>query len=194
MTISSPLPPIFPAPDSHIHPTLTILLDGQQVVIPSGIGINGSSFANPHTHDYSGTLHVGEGSTAGTDSSGSAARNVTLQDFFNVWSSSTLTASSARNANAVFDTDATDGTASPRIMDKTVDSTHVLRMYVKEAGDSAPELEYASNSSTNSIARPELYVPRDGDQIIVTYEKITQAVDSPSFDTISSQNVLGGAP
>ena len=143
MTISAPLPPIFPAANSHIHPTLTILLDGQQVVIPSGIGINGSSFANPHTHDYSGTLHVGEGSTAGTDSSGSAARNVTLQDFFNVWSSSTLTASSARNANAVFDTDATDGTASPRIMDKTVDSTHVLRMYVKEAGDSAPELDCA---------------------------------------------------
>ena len=79
-------------------------------------------------------------------------------------------------------------------MDKTVDSTHVLRMYVKEAGDSAPELEYASNSSSNDIARPELYVPRDGDQIIISYDKITQAADSPSFDTISSQNVLGGAP
>jgi hypothetical protein len=108
---------------------------------------------------------------------------VTLQDFFNVWSSSTLTATAARNTSAVFDTDATDGTASPRIMDKTVDSTHVLRMYVKEAGDSAPELEYASNASTNDLVRPELYVPRDGDQIIVTYDKLTQVADSPSFDT-----------
>jgi VCBS repeat-containing protein len=193
MTISSPLPPVFPAANSHIHPQLTILLDGQQVVIPAGIGINGSSFANPHTHDYTGTLHVGESATAGTDSGGSA-RNVTLQDFFNVWASSSLTASGALNTNARFDTDANDGTASPRIMDKTVDATHVLRMYVKEAGDSAPELEYASNSSSNDIARPELYVPRDGDQIIISYDKSTQAADSPSFDTISSQTVLGGAP
>jgi len=154
MTISAPLPPIFPAANSHIHPTLTILLDGQQVVIPAGIGINGSSFANPHTHDYTGILHIGEAGIAGTDSSGSAARNVTLQDFFNVWASSSLTGSTAVNVNARLDTDANDGTASPRIMDKTVDSTHVLRMYVKETGDSAPELEYASNSSSNDLTRP----------------------------------------
>src|SRR4051812_20235595 len=89
MTISSPLPPVFPAANSHIHPTLTILLDGQQVVIPSGIGINGSSFASPHTHDFTGTLHIGEAALAGTDSAGSSSRNVNLQDFFNVWSSST---------------------------------------------------------------------------------------------------------
>src|SRR6476469_8604549 len=80
MTISAPLPPIFPAANSHIHPTLTILLDGQQVSIPAGIGINGSNFADPHTHDYSGTLHIGESATVGTDGSGAAARNVTLQD------------------------------------------------------------------------------------------------------------------
>jgi VCBS repeat-containing protein len=194
MTISSPLPPIFPAANSHIHPQLTILLDGQQVVIPAGIGINGSNFANPHTHDYTGTLHIGEGAPVGTDSSGTAARNTTLQDFFNVWSSSTLTGGSAQNGNAIFDTNPSDGAA--RIMNKTVDASHVLRMYVKEGNgvDSAPELEYASNSSSNDLTRPELYVPRDGDQIIISYDKSTQAVDSPSFDTISSQTVLGGAP
>src|SRR6478736_3181685 len=136
MTISAPLPPIFPAANSHIHPQLTILLDGQQLVIPAGIGLNGGA-ANPHTHDFTGTLHVGEGSTVGADASGSASRNVTLDDFFDVWASSTLTGTAARNTNARLDTDATDGTAAPRIMDKTVDSTHVLRMYVKEAGDAA---------------------------------------------------------
>src|SRR6476469_7670639 len=61
MTISAPLPPIFPAANSHIHPQLTILLDGQQLVIPAGFGLNGGA-ANPHTHDFTGTLHVGEGS------------------------------------------------------------------------------------------------------------------------------------
>lgn len=194
MTISAPLPPIFPAANSHIHPTLSIYIDGQQVVIPAGVGINGSSLANPHTHDYTGSLHIGEGATVGIDPSGSAARNVTLDDFFDTWASSTLTAGASRNANALLDTNLTDGTNLPRIMDKTVDSTHVLRMYVKEAGDAAPELEYDSSSSSNSIARPELYVPRDGDKVYLVYEKSTQAVDSPSFDTIGSQTVLGGAP
>ncbi len=193
MAITSPLPPIFPASGSHIHPTLTVLLDGQQFVIPAGIGLNGGA-ANPHTHDFTGSIHVGEGSVVGTDPSGSASRNVTLDDFFDVWASSTLTGASVRNANARLDTDLTDGTAQVRIMDKVVDSTHVLRMYVKETGDSAPELEYDSSSSSNGIARPELYVPRDGDKIFLVYEKNTQVVDSPSFDTISSQNVLGGAP
>ena len=100
MTISAPLPPIFPAPNSHIHPTLTILLDGQQLVIPAGIGLNGGA-ANPHTHDYTGTLHIGEGSTAGTSGQ---ARNVNLDDFFDVWASSTLTQAATRNANALLDT------------------------------------------------------------------------------------------
>jgi VCBS repeat-containing protein len=190
MAITAPLPAV----NAHIHPILSIYLDGQQVVIPTGVGINGSSLAHPHTHDYTGTIHIGEGSVVGTDPSGSAARNTTLDDIFDVWASSTLTGAAARNANARLDTDLTDGTAQVRIMDKVVDSTHVLRMYVQESGDTAPELEYDSSSSSNSIPRPELYVPRDGDKIYLVYEKNTQAVDSPSFDTISSQTVLGGAP
>src|SRR6188474_1666524 len=124
MTIDAPLP----SATAHIHPVLQIYLEGQQVVIPTGVGILGD--ANPHTHDFTGSLHIGEGGPAGT---GSTVRNVTLQDFFDVWRSSTLTASNVRNANAIFDTDLTDGTDQPRIMDKTVNpSTHVLRMYVKE--------------------------------------------------------------
>src|SRR5262245_51981710 len=103
-----------PSPTDHIHPVLQIYLEGQQVVIPTDVGFNGSGHANPHTHDLSGTLHIGEGGTAGTSSE---ARNVNLDDFFDVWASATHTVGSARNPNAMFDTDLTDGTASPRIME-----------------------------------------------------------------------------
>ncbi|HEY2411242.1 MAG TPA: tandem-95 repeat protein [Pirellulaceae bacterium] len=198
MTISAPLPPIFDSNNlnngAHIHPVLTLIQNGHQIVIPAGVGMNGSSFANPHTHDYSGTLHIGESATVGTDSAGSGARNTTLNDFFNVWSSSTLTSGAALNSSAKFDTNPADGAAN--FMGLTVDANHVLRMYVQEGNgvDSAPELEYDSSSSSNDLTRPELYVPRDGDQIIVDYELKTQAAFAPSFDTISSQNVLGGAP
>ena len=61
MTISSPLP----SPTDHIHPVLQIYLDGQQVAIPAGVGILGSADANPHTHDLTGTLHIGEGGRRG---------------------------------------------------------------------------------------------------------------------------------
>jgi VCBS repeat-containing protein len=186
LTISSPLP----GATDHIHPVLHIMLDGQEVVIPAGVGITSTANSNPHTHDFSGMLHIGEGGPAGT---GTTVRNVTLADFFDVWQTVDGQVS-GKNANAIFDTDATDGTPSPRIMDKTVDSTHVLRVYVKEAGDVAPELEYDSSSSSNDLVHPEDYVPRDGDQIYIVYEKATQPVDSPSFDTIDTQSVLGGAP
>ena len=82
-------------------------------------------------------------------------------------------------------------------MDKTVDSTHVLRMYVKETADSAPELEYDSSAATNDdcrIRRPELYLPRRRPD----HHQLRQALPASSmplhFDPISTQNVLGGAP
>ncbi|MBW8883907.1 MAG: peptidylprolyl isomerase, partial [Planctomycetia bacterium] len=145
-----------------------------------------TSFSDPHTHDFTGKLHIGEGPAPdGT------TRNITLKDFFDVWHSSTLSGSRA-NSSVILDTNPADGAV--RFMDKTIDSTHVLRMYVKETSDSAPELEYDSSASSNGIARPELYVPRDGDQIIIDYELKTQVAFAPSFSTIANQTVLGGAP
>src|SRR3954470_9312681 len=164
MTISAALPPVFDPNNlsngAHIHPILTLIENGQQLVIPAGVGVNAAitSFSDPHTHDFTGKLHIGEGPAPdGT------TRNITLKDFFDVWHSSTLSGSRA-NSSAILDTNPADGAV--RFMDKTIDSTHVLRMYVKESSDSAPELEYDSSASSNDIARPELYVPRDGDQII----------------------------
>src|SRR5437762_119200 len=65
MTISAPLPPAYPAAGSHIHPFLTLIENGHQVVIPAGVGITSTNFFSPHTHDFTGKLHVGEG-PAGT--------------------------------------------------------------------------------------------------------------------------------
>src|SRR5207237_7652052 len=105
---------------------------------------------SPHTHDFTGTLHIGEGGAAGI---GTTVRHTTLQDRVDVWKNDGGAA--GNNASAIFDTNPADG--SPRIMGRTVDASHVLRMYVKESADPAPELEYASNATNNDIARPEQY-------------------------------------
>jgi hypothetical protein len=66
----------------HYHPRLTIIINGQQQVIPADIGIPLDSNGNPagyypiHTHDASGTIHV-ESPVAG--------HTFFLHDFFDVW-------------------------------------------------------------------------------------------------------------
>ncbi len=72
----------------HIHPQLSITLDGQPLIVPSQIGIDQSlwkdhsldnygmqGMAPLHTHDASGTLHV----------ESNAYRNYTLGEFLNIW-------------------------------------------------------------------------------------------------------------
>lgn len=59
----------------HIHPHLTIIIDGQTQVIPSLIGISGQYALPIHTHDTSGTIHV----------ESTAAYDFRLKDFFLVW-------------------------------------------------------------------------------------------------------------
>jgi large repetitive protein len=192
MAITTPLP----GASDHIHPILQLYVEGQQIVIPTNVGITSSQTFHPHTHDLTGTIHIGEGNVGDPPS----IRNTTLKDFFDIWASATASTTASRNVNALLETDLTDGTNQPRFMDRTVNpSTHVLRMYVKEVGDANFELEYASNQTTNGVARPELYVPRGvvggaGDQIIITLDKIAQAVNGPSFQPIGNQTVLGGAP
>ncbi len=72
----------------HVHPWLRIVIDGQPVTVPAGIGIPralsdargvvhaGACFQPLHTHDASGIVHV-----EGPD----PAWRYTLGDFFRVW-------------------------------------------------------------------------------------------------------------
>ena len=59
----------------HIHPHLTIFVDGIQQTVPTDIGLNGSCERALHTHDTSGTLHV----------EAQAVRDYVLDDFLDVW-------------------------------------------------------------------------------------------------------------
>lgn len=73
----------------HVHPYVRIVINGENVTIPSGLGISnpafrggiavsGSCFEPIHTHDTSGIVHVELSNSGGY-------RNFTLSDFFKVW-------------------------------------------------------------------------------------------------------------
>jgi hypothetical protein len=59
----------------HIHPHLTILVNGRPVTVPAGIGIKAAGDLPVHTDDASGSIHV----------ESPVARAFTLADFFAVW-------------------------------------------------------------------------------------------------------------
>lgn len=59
----------------HIHPELTITVDGEREVVPANIGLTPSCMAEIHTHDATGKIHI-ESVTE---------RTFTLAEFFLVW-------------------------------------------------------------------------------------------------------------
>src|SRR5207253_855121 len=61
----------------HIHPQLSIIVEGQKVPVPANIGIepSGQTMAALHTHDDTGTIHV----------ESPVARPYNLGEFFDVW-------------------------------------------------------------------------------------------------------------
>ena len=59
----------------HIHPTLTIFIDGHQVVIPANTDITPRGLYPIHTHDATGTLHV----------ESTVPYTFHLKDFFDLW-------------------------------------------------------------------------------------------------------------
>lgn len=59
----------------HIHPHLTITIDGTPQDIPSGIGIKPQCMNSLHTHATGGEIHV----------ESPEKRDFTLSDFFAVW-------------------------------------------------------------------------------------------------------------
>lgn len=59
----------------HIHPHLTIMINGQAQAIPANIGIQPGCMNALHTHDNTGTIHV----------ESPEQRDFTLADWFTVW-------------------------------------------------------------------------------------------------------------
>ena len=60
----------------HIHPQLTVMMDGQSVAVPANIGQVKTCMSEIHTHDANGAIHI-----ESTDIS----RIFTLEQFFQVW-------------------------------------------------------------------------------------------------------------
>jgi cyclophilin family peptidyl-prolyl cis-trans isomerase len=154
------------SPSDHVHADLSIFIDGQEVVIPPNIGLTATTHFNPHTHDFTGTLHIGEGGPAGI---GTENRLVTLKDFFDVWRTTNV-GQPTNNPNATFD--------STHILDRVANDTHVVRMYV--------------NGELNT--EYENYTPHDGDRIVISYEPIAATAASPLLGPISNVTVLAGSP
>jgi hypothetical protein len=59
----------------HIHPHLSIIINGQAVAIPADIGITPTCTRPVHTHDDTGTIHV----------ESPVVYPFTVHDFFLVW-------------------------------------------------------------------------------------------------------------
>lgn len=59
----------------HIHPTISISVDGVMEAIPANIGLNSGCMAEVHTHEADGVIHI-ESITNKT---------FVLGDFFEVW-------------------------------------------------------------------------------------------------------------
>ena len=62
-------------PAIHIHPNLTILIDGDEQEIPTNTGITPGCMRSLHTHDDTGQLHVEP----------PIVRDNTLGEFFTIW-------------------------------------------------------------------------------------------------------------
>jgi VCBS repeat-containing protein len=150
--------------DIHIHADLTVLINGDQVVIPKGVGNNLPNTANNgkiHTHDFSGKIHIHPG--AGRTS------YVTLGEFFTNWRTDTVVG----NANATLTDTSLLGNANS--------GSHIVRMYVNGTLiDNAQEV----------LAD---YKIDDGEKIVLSFEPIA-STGFPSFDPIANQTVLVGAP
>jgi Ca2+-binding RTX toxin-like protein len=111
-------PPPLPA-----HPTLRIVIDGQDLTIPADIGVTPTRLFAYHTHDTSGQLHYdGNNAPSGLDPIGSAPRFTTLDDFFDVWRETGTPGTPQNNPNAFF--------SSTRIMDRFADATHAITFTV----------------------------------------------------------------
>lgn len=128
----------------HIHPTLQIVIEGLDFAIPADIGLTDARHFNPHTHDDTGVLHIGEGPVSGIDPPDASPRLTTLEDFFDVWRTTNI-GTSRNNPDAFF--------SQNQILDRVADAHHAVRMTV----NGQPNFEF------------EQYSPHDVDEIVISY-------------------------
>lgn len=70
------LNPNLPVPENlHWHPELKIIIDGKEVEIPAGVGIEGTCHRPLHTHEVDGVIHVEP----------NFPQDFYLKDFFAIW-------------------------------------------------------------------------------------------------------------
>ncbi len=124
----------------HVHPYLSIVIDGSDVAIPADIGIiNGGGCLEPvHTHDASGIIHI-EAPNTGTA--------YTLGQFFQIWKG-TYGSVSINGVNHPIEFNSTD------ILGFKADQGHQVILLVDGKPSSAwgtlvlNQLDYCSASST----------------------------------------------
>lgn len=63
------------ATEYHIHPELSIFVNGEEVLIPTNLGVKATGMTAIHTHDEKGVIHV----------EAPIQKDFTLGDFFAVW-------------------------------------------------------------------------------------------------------------
>jgi len=151
---------------AHPHPTLQILLDGQELTIPANIGVTPERLYAYHTHDTSGQLHYdGEAAhqgTSGLDPIGSSLRFTTLDDFFDVWRETGTPGTPQNNPDAFF--------SSTRIMDRVADATHAVTFTV--------------NGQPNS--QFENYSLHPGDAAVISFAEVVNQAPTANAQTVNT--------
>ena len=65
----------------HVHPQVSVFVDGNIEIVPANIGITSDCMAEVHTHDMTGIVHVESVDLMRAD-------DLTLSDLFGVWGKS----------------------------------------------------------------------------------------------------------
>lgn len=67
--------PCLTSEEFHLHPHLTITIDGEEVPVPENIGVEPNCFRELHTHESDGVIHV----------ESDVDKGYAFSDFLNVW-------------------------------------------------------------------------------------------------------------
>jgi hypothetical protein len=127
----------------HVHPYLSINIEGQNVAVPTDVGyLQGGACVEPmHTHDASGIIHI-------ELPQAQSSLNFTLSDFFRVWA-------------ATYSTISINGTSHPVVLNSANifgfqnDATHHVVIKVDNATVTDPSKVYLERldycNATNSV-------------------------------------------